>query len=463
VTKGLTAAGLPAWGTIRKIEPSHFDAATAYVAVDFHMMDDRKPYVYKTTDYGKTWTNITGDLPADHPLDYVMAVTENPNKRGMLFAGTGHGFYYSMNDGGHWTKYVDGLPAAPVSWIVINKRFHDVIASTYGRGIFVVRDITPLETGGSAEPVLAAGEPARLYAPHPGYRQARSGHADITFAVADSSRKPVKVEIFAGAATAGAKPVRTLSVRTREGLNRETWDLRYDPPKRVDLKTVAPENPHIWEEPRFKGKQVRPITHWGIQEPETTGPLASPGRYTVRLTVEGKSSSAPLTVLRDAAITAPDSALVASTAFQVKVRDAMDTTVVLINRLETMRHQIEEQRAANEGKGDVLSALDDLDAKMLAVEHQLVSKQDLNSDDKYYVVRNKVYLDLVWLNAEIGTGGGDVAGGADDHPTAASRATFAGLEAKLAKAKADFDALMKTTVPAFNKSMAGKVEAIAAK
>ena len=91
--------GMPAWGTIRRIFPSRFDAGTAYVAVDFHLMDDRLPYVFKTTDFGQTWKKMTGDLPAKHPLDYVLTVVENPNRQGMLFAGTGRGFYYSMDDG----------------------------------------------------------------------------------------------------------------------------------------------------------------------------------------------------------------------------------------------------------------------------------------------------------------------------------------------------------------------------
>ena len=117
VTKNMT--GLPTWGTIRKIEPSHFDPATAYVAIDFHMMDNRKPFIYKTTDFGQTWTNITGDLPATHPLDYVMSVAENPNRKGMLFAGTGHNFFYSLDDGAHWTMFNEGLPHTAVSWIVV--------------------------------------------------------------------------------------------------------------------------------------------------------------------------------------------------------------------------------------------------------------------------------------------------------------------------------------------------------
>ena len=99
------------------------------------MMDNREPFVYKTADYGRTWTKITGDLPTGHPLAYAMSVAENPNKRGMLFAGTGNGFYYSRDDGAHWTRIKEGLPAAPVTWIVAPKaRWHDVVVSTYGRG-----------------------------------------------------------------------------------------------------------------------------------------------------------------------------------------------------------------------------------------------------------------------------------------------------------------------------------------
>ncbi|HET7457147.1 MAG TPA: hypothetical protein VFJ74_05810, partial [Gemmatimonadaceae bacterium] len=139
------ASELPTWGTIRKIEPSRFDSATAYVAVDMHMMDDRRPYVFKTTDFGHTWINVTGDLPTGHPLDYVMAVAENPNRKGMLFAGTGHGFYYSLDDGTHWTAFREGLPASPVTWIVVPPRWHDVVVSTYGRGLYILKDIGPLE------------------------------------------------------------------------------------------------------------------------------------------------------------------------------------------------------------------------------------------------------------------------------------------------------------------------------
>ena len=274
VTAGLTKAGMPAWGTIRKIEPSHFDPATAYVAVDFHMMDDRKPFIYKTTDFGATWTNVTGDLPATHPLDYVMAVTENPNKRGMLFAGTGHAFYYSKDDGAHWTNFNEGLPHTSVSWIVVPKTWHDVVVSTYGRGVYILRDIAPWES--DPQTIAAGDDSLSLYAPHPGYRQARSGRAEITFKLGKATPRPARVEILD---SAGAV-VRTIQSPTRAGFNRVQWDLRYDAPRVVALRTPAPDNPHIFQEPRFNNRPTRPITHWGIQGAQTAGPLALPGTYT---------------------------------------------------------------------------------------------------------------------------------------------------------------------------------------
>ncbi len=453
VSKSMT--GLPTWGTIRKIEPSHFDAATAYVAIDFHMMDDRRPFIYKTSDFGKTWTNVTGDLPADHPLSYVMSVAENPNRKGMLFAGTGNAFYYSRDDGAHWTRFKEGLPAAPVTWIVVPKTFHDVVVSTYGRGVFILKDITPLEEG--TDVTLASNEQAHLFAPHPGYRQARSGREEITFGLARATPRPVKLEILD---SAGAV-VRTMQVPTRAGFNRVVWDLRYDAPKRVELRTTPPDNPFIWTEPRFKNRQTRPITHWGIQGPQNTGPLAVPGRYSARLTVNGNVSTQSFEILKDNELTTPPSDLVASTQTQIRIRDDMNAAVEMINKLETMRKQIEDQkkRAANDGA--VISSLGDMDAKMLDVELRLLSKSDLMSDDKYYVEAYKVYLNLIWLSGEVGAGAGDVAGGADSRPTDASLAWLADIEKDLGAAKAAFDKLLQEDIPAFNRTMAGKVDAIA--
>ena len=413
--------GIPAWGNVRKIEPSTFDAAVAYVVVDYHLMDERNPHIFKTTDYGKTWTSVVGDLPTGHPLDYVNAVAENPNKKGMLFAGTGRAFYYSLDDGAHWTRFKDGLPAAPVTWIEVQKQYHDVVISTYGRGLYALRDISRLEN---------PNQP--LYAPPVAVREARSGTVPIVFSL-KSAVDTVQLNIVDG----GNNVIRTMKVPGRAGFNRVTWNLQYDAPKQIELRTTPPDNPHIWDEPRFKGKDTRPITHWGIQGAQRTGPIAAPGNYTVVLKAgANETASAKFTLVKDEDIASSDDDLRASTAAQIRIRDAMNTTADIVNQIEVMRKKLEPQLATDKNARD-------MNDKLLAIELQLLSRTDLHSDDKWFVESYKTYMNLIWLNGEVGLGAGDMAGGADYRPTDASMKTLDMLEAQVRKAKADLDALLR--------------------
>src|SRR5439155_585382 len=166
--------------------------------------------------------------------------------------------------------------------------------------------------------------------------------------------------------------VRTLRAKPRPGFNRVSWDLRYDGPTQVALRTLPPDNAHIWEEAASKGKATGPITHWGIEGPE---------------------------------------------------------------------------HATDAG---VARSLADLDARMLDVELRLLSRTDLHSDDKWYVEPYKVYMNLIWLAGEVGSGAGDVAGGADYRPTDATVAVLAKIERDLAAARAAFTTLVEQHVPAFN-------------
>jgi photosystem II stability/assembly factor-like uncharacterized protein len=442
--------GLGPWGTIRKIEPSRFDPNTAYVAVDFHLMDDRRPFIYKTTDLGKTWTRISDALPTGHPLDYVLSVTENPRRRGMLFAGTGHGFHYSLDDGRTWSQFKTGLPAAPVTWIVVPRHFRDVVVSTYGRGLYVLRDFAPLERMDQ----VADGD-AHLFTPGPGYRQARSGRADFTYTLKSAPADSLTLEVL----DESGAVIRTLRAGGREGFNRTTWDLRHDGPRQVELRTTPPDNPHIWEEARFKDKTTRPINHWGIQGPQRVGPVALPGRYSVRLHAGGRTYTQGFEVLRDPAMPSVDADLLASTRAQLRIRDAMNSAVDMINRLEVMRKQIEDQLKTQDGETG--TALRELDRKMLDVELRLLSRSDLHSDDKWFVESYKIYMQLIWLSGEVSTGAGDVAGGADHRPTDAALRWLEEIERDLEAAGAAFRSLMENDVPAFNRLMAGRLPAIA--
>ncbi|HWG37021.1 MAG TPA: hypothetical protein VN690_04820 [Terriglobales bacterium] len=444
--------GLPAWATISQVSPSSFDPGTAYIAVDGHLVDNRNPYIFKTTDFGASWKNITSNLPTGNALDYVMSVAENPNRRGMLFAGTAHAFFYSMDDGANWQRFNTGLPPAPVSWINVEKRFHDVDISTYGRGLFILPDITTLEQTGST--LRPAGE-TKLFAPGPIFRKARSvypsaadpARPQFQFNLAEAPAGPVKMEILDDA----GKVIRTQELAAHAGLNGLDWDLHLDGPALVALRTTPPENPHIWDELRFKGQTTRPITHWGIT-PTTGIPVAAPGSYQVRITVDGHPYTQPFQVLKDPAVMASDSDLRASTAMQVRLRDDISETSNMVNRMEVWRKQLEDRPAA--------PANTDLDHAILEVEHQLVTEADMLTDDKHFPVAYKVYMNLIWTSGAVGQGASDEAGGLDYKPTQTQLKAVAQIERDLATAKAGYDKLTSIALPAYNRAMAGKAPAI---
>ena len=435
-----------------QISPSTFDPATAYVAIDTHLVDDRKPYLFKTTDFGATWTKISSGLPQNHPLDYTKSIAENPNKRGMLFAGTAHGFYYSMNDGQTWTNFQAGLPRAPVTWITVQKAYHDVVISTYGRGLWVMDDISRLEETGQTSPQPTE---TRLLKPRAGQRMARNCDTHFVFSLGSAPAAPVKFEILDSA----NQVIRTFETQGHAGWNDATWDLRYEPPNVVELRTTPPDNPHIWEDTRFRGRDTRPITHWGINS-QRAAPMAAPAKYTVRMIAAGQTLTQPFEVVKDMMISSTDADLVGATKAQVRVRDAMNATVEMVNHVEIVRRQIEDLLKANKGKDELERPLMELDKKMLDVELIMLSKHDFYSDDKWYVEAYHLYMNLIWLNGVIGFGAGDVAGGAEYRPTAAAMQWLSDLEKELVTAKAGFTNLVDKEIPAFNKALAGKLPVI---
>ena len=448
VTKNIT--GLPAWGVVSKIDPSHFDAGTAYVAVDFHLMDNRDPWLYKTTDFGKSWTKITGDLPQGGPLTYARVIAENPNKKGNLFAGTGNACYYSLDDGAHWKQLKQGLPAAPVSWIVVQKQAHDLVLSTYGRGMYIMEDITPLEQGIMDQADTSAT--ARLVAPRPAYRIVRGqASALLHFWVKSVPSKPVEFEILD---SKGVLVKKLPNVTAHAGLNRTSWDLRYDSPVLVALRTTPPENPHIWEEPRFENQDTRAITHWGLAQAEV-GPIAAPGQYTVRMTVDGQAYTQPLTILRTPDSHAEDAALQSSVRLQLKVRDDITQVSNMTNQLEWMRRQLEDESKANSDKANLLKLIADINRKLEDVEYQLITRADALSDDKYFQTAYNLYQNFLWLNGEIGTGAGDVQGSGDWGATETAIGLVLDLEKTLEKVRGEYKSVMEKDVPAYNKAIEG--------
>ena len=225
------------------------------MSVSISTCDNRDPYIYKTTDFGKTWTKIS-DQSAQGAAGLRARVAENPNAQGLLFAGTGNALYYSLDDGGNWTQLQDGLPPAPVSGPWCRSDFHDLVVSTYGRGFYILDDITPLEQM-AKKPTT---EPVRFFTPRPTYRIPRGENVFLEFELKSAPKSPVAVEIT----DAQGNKVRELKSSGHPGINRIAWDMHYDGPRMVTLRTIPPEDPHIWEEARFRGMDSRPVTHWGM-------------------------------------------------------------------------------------------------------------------------------------------------------------------------------------------------------
>ncbi len=465
---------LPPEGTVSAIAPSSFEPGTATVAMDLHLVDNRDPFILRTTDYGRTWKRIDATLPR-HPLSYVRTVTDDPNAKGLLFAGTGNGIYYSLDDGGHWLALEGGLPHAPVTWAVVQPDFHDLVISTYGRGVYVLDDIGPLE-----QRALAKAASPRLYAPRPSYRWTKAPQALLSFELAAVPKAPVAIEIT----DAAGKPVRRLESPGHAGLNRVTWDLRHESPRVVALRTVAPDNPHIWEEPRFRGDDSRPITHWG-SKPAEVGPIVAPGTYSVKLTVDGAVQTQSLIVKPDPRSPGTAADLAASVSTLLRIRDDISASADTVNRIEWLRKQlevIESMLSAKKkdpkppvGFGDdeddedpapapavppseadkaLLAQTTTLHDKLRAIEAHLASRALQNSDDKYFVEPYGAYLNLIWLNAEVGTGGGDVAGSADFAPSPNQLELLSTYEGELKSATADFEQLLATDLPGYSQALA---------
>ena len=318
----VTPPALTPWSKVTQIEPSHFDGDTAYVSVSRMRIDDLHPYIYRTRDRGRTWAAIIDGLPADGPVN---AVREDPSSRGLLFAATETGVWISYDDGGHWQSLQLNLPHTSVRDLWIHDA--DLIAGTHGRSLWILDDISRLRQ-------LAGGAPPRaavLYRPAAAYRMHRSTWTDtpmppdepmaanppagaiLDYFLPRDAARPVVLEVLDSHGQGVRRyrsddaPVPSPEELAREliprywiaparvlpanaGMHRWVWDLRYAPP-------VATTH----------GYPISAVPHATPEEPQ--GPLALPGTYRVRLTVDGRHYEAPLEVKPDPRVHAPAGAL----------------------------------------------------------------------------------------------------------------------------------------------------------
>ena len=458
-----TIPGLPPDGTVSSVEPSRFGKGTCYIAVDLHQVNNRDPWIFRTGDYGKSWAHIVAGIPKD-VFSYVHVVREDPVRKGLLYAGTENGLYLSFDDGSSWRPLQGNMPRAPVHWLTIQEHFNDLVVGTYGRGFYVMDDVTPLQQM-NAE---ALARPAHLFTPRAAYRfinvnrtmtpgmDPNTGQnppygASISFHLQSAPKGPVEIAIR----NAAGETIRRLQVTGTAGLNRAWWNLRHEPTVDVKIRTTPPGNPHVWEEKRFRGSETRPILYYGIEQAKQ-GPLVAPGTYTVALKVDGREQTRPLVVRKDPASTGTEADIKAQEALALQIRDETNAVAGLVNQIEWIRKQVEDFRTLMasaplpSGLGDAASRLDE---KARAIEDALIHPTLHEGDAKSFRGPMGLYLELLWLQAEVGSGAGDVAGGADFAPTTAAVEVNGLLRSRLAAATAGYEALVATEVAALNDAL----------
>ena len=383
----VTPAGFGNFTRVSIIEPSHYAPGTAYMAANRYQQQDEAPYIYKTTDFGHTWTKLVGGIP---PTEFVRSVREDPVRRGLLFASTERGVYVSFNDGGLWQSLRRNLPIVPVHDLAIKDG--DLIAATHGRSFWILDDISPLEQ--LADSALQGA--AHLYRPRPAYRVDWGGGSgfgenaahpvgknpptgamvyywlktagqSITLDVLDSSGAVIRsfsngqdslarVDSLAADST---KKARTDSLH-RAGITDSTkvdsilgdslkdddkpWPRRPAPDPRIPNKIGL--NRFAWSL-RYPGA----TSFWGNRDMPTDGPMAVPGRYRVRLHVGGQTYVQALRVLADPRGHATAAALAQQFRFLRQLRDTMNAATTTIVALRNVRAQLDGRIATLSGDG----------------------------------------------------------------------------------------------------------------
>jgi photosystem II stability/assembly factor-like uncharacterized protein len=439
----VTPKDVPEWAVISLIAPSPHDAGTAYVAVDNHQQDDLKPYLYKTDDFGKTWTKITKGIPDQ---SYAHVVREDPVRKGLLYAGTETGIYVSFNDGGEWQPLQLNLPTTSIRDLMVKDG--DLVVATHGRSFWILDDINPLRQLNAQ----MASSDVYLFKPRPTVRlhglggvvprgavgenppngaivyyylkSAPKKNEEITLDVLDGKGKVIrkysnlKKEEEAQQKEWPDQAAENKLLPAKAGMNRFAWDLHYQEP------TVIPGAVN---------------SDW-----EPNGPWVLPGVYTFKLTVAGKSYTAPVEVKLDPRVKASNADLEKQLDLATKIADAVSRDHATVNQISALRGQIKglDKRLKEQKKGDdVIKAADDLDKKMTAIEEELYQTKVKSTEDdlNYPDMLDQQFISL-----------GSGVESADSAPNAPSYVRFKGLSGQLDALLAKWHEIETKDLPALN-------------
>ena len=455
--KDITPPQLKPWSKISIIEASHFEAGSAYAAINSFRLDDLRAHIYRTRDFGKTWSEITNGIP---PGGASNVIREDRVRKGLLFAGTEGSVYVSFDDGDHWQPLQLNLPHTSMRDLAIHG--DDLVVGTHGRSFWILDDITPLRQM-SADIAKAA---VILYQPQEATRFRWNRNTDtplppdtpagknppdgaiLDYYLAEASSKPVTLEVLDGEnrlvrrfssndkpepleKIAAANPIPMYWVRQQQilsaeqGMHRFVWDMHYPPP--AALNREFPISAIVHDTPQL------PVGAW-----------AMPGKYTVKLTVDGKSYQQPLTVRMDPRIKVSDAELRKQFEMEAGIVEGMNESFAALQQVRTLRPQLTDRAAKAKGPlADLLSTLDKQAAQLEGASQGTFSGVPPTG---------KQPENLSTLNQHFGQLLG-VVDSADVAPTTQASAVYLELEDSLGKVLAQWKKMRDVDAPALNASL----------
>ena len=433
VTKNIP--DLPPWGTVSNIELSRYEPGAAYITVDFHQVNNRDPFIYKTKDYGKTWKAITNGIPHSM-LSYAHCIREDPVRPGLLYVGTENGLYVSFNDGENWEPLQSNMPHAPVYWMVVQEHFNDLVIATYGRGFWILDDLTPIQQMNQT----VRDSNAHLFPPRATYRF-RPSVSPVTMSDDPSSgQNPpygAAISYYLKSVPAGdvrikiedakGQLVRTLNGTKNVGLNRVTWNLEGEPTTEVRMRTSPAYAPEI---------KVGPDGTRNAPGAGRISILMPPGTYTVKLSAGGQELSQPLIVKKDPNSGGTEADIAAQTSMMLELREDMEIGSRMVNQIESIRAQL-----LKLDSGALKSAAEDLDKKLIEIEDELIQRKLTGQGQDTVRFPSKLLAKINYLAGGLASG--------DFGPTKQQREVHALLKQQLSGLRQRLDDVLNKDLPAF--------------
>ncbi|MFN8558915.1 MAG: glycosyl hydrolase [Dehalococcoidia bacterium] len=465
--ENVTPPQLPEWTTINNIEASPFDPAAVYVAATRYKLDDIRPYLYRSNDYGKTWQAITDGIPSH---DFTRIIRADPVRSGLLYAGTETGVYVSFDDGGSWQPFQLNLPVAPVYDLQVKD--DDLVAATHGRSFWVLDDLTPLRTMTPEVAASAAhlvrprrtprqrglatpprGAPGVNYSSGLGgvsYYDTRTATGETARVLLDAGKNPpdgVLVSYWLAERPAG--PV-ALTFLDAQGSEIKTFVSRPDGGE-APADAPRPTQPDDAAVPKNAGLN-RFV--WNMRYPDAhkvpgdipterslAGPLGAPGAYAVRLTVGGKTYTESFEIAKDPRVPADREELEAQFELLIQIRDKLSETHDAINRLRAVRARVRDWAARAPDNRDLAQEAERIAARLGAIEEELIQTRARGESDRLNHP-GRLNVKLVHLTL--------VVANADFIPTRQSYEVFTDLSARIDAQLAELGRAMESDVAAFD-------------